>query len=529
MTSKYWVLATGPVAELDLLIAGVAAASVTGWGIAVDRFSAFHRSRARRHPSSSVPAGATGIPADRARWLVRVVGTQVAPAVTAALLVYVHTGRLRESLLVLSAFLAGCWMVARFPYPLHLMPGARRLLVVAGPVIGAGFVAALGSASQLSFDHLAAATLGAILIGAVGSWAVASFQAQHPVRAVVIGSSAYAASFAARLREAGIRSHRIVGWLSSGPSAATSVAAKGHLGALSDVRSVVIEHGVELLVCAPGNGAGAEEPVAQGLARVCGEVTGSCLDLPVRLIDANELHEELLGHVPLASIEATWFRYIMHPRYRASSPLFKRLLDVSVALLGGVLALPVLALCALAIKLQDGGPILYRQRRVGERGREFELLKLRTMHLDSEADGLPRWSSADDGRVTAVGRLLRRSHLDELPQLWNVLSGEMAVVGPRPERPELVSRLERQFPHYERRHLVKPGITGWAQVRCGYAGSEIGTAWKLAHDLYYLKHRSLMTELMLIAETAVTVIRDTKGLPEVPGERLLLGREAQMP
>ena len=121
--------------------------------------------------------------------------------------------------------------------------------------------------------------------------------------------------------------------------------------------------------------------------------------------------------------------------------------------------------------------------------------------------------------MTAVGRLLRRTHVDELPQLWNVLRGEMALVGPRPERPELVSGLERQFPHYERRYLVKPGITGWAQIRCGYAGSEVGTAWKLSHDLYYLKHRSLVTDLMLLVETAVAVTRKTNPLP-APGPAL---------
>jgi lipopolysaccharide/colanic/teichoic acid biosynthesis glycosyltransferase len=287
---------------------------------------------------------------------------------------------------------------------------------------------------------------------------------------------------------------------------------------LPDVRSVVVEHRIDLLVCAPpenGGSAAGVEPYDPGL--VSRAVTDTCLDLPVRMIDANQLYEELLGHVPIATIDAAWFRYIMHPRFRAGSPLFKRLFDLGMAFIGGIVALPILALSALAIKLEDGGPLVYRQRRVGERGREFELLKLRTMHPDSESDGRARWSSEDDIRVTVVGRILRRTHFDELPQLWNVLRGEMAVVGPRPERPELVSGLERRFPHYERRHLVKPGITGWAQVRCGYGGSEAGTALKLSHDLYYLKHRSLAAELLLLAETVVTVVRERQQPARVPG------------
>ena len=468
------------------------------------------------------------IPVTQARRLIGVLGTQVAPAATAGLLVYLHTRGPREALLAFSAILAGCWLVGRFRYPLHLMPTARLLLTVVGPGIGAAFLVVLDPAAEFLAADLVGPAIAAMLTGAVGRYTEARFAAARPVAVAVIGSPAFAVSFARQLDEAGIRSHQVMGWLGSGFSAAGRAAGERHLGALSDVRSVVIEHGVELLVCAPheNGGSGAEDP--HNPDHVSGEVTRGCLDLPVRMIDANELYEDLLGHVPLRTIDAAWFRYIMHPGYRASSPLFKRLLDLTVASVGGLLVLPVLALAALAIKLQDGGPILYRQRRVGGRGEEFEMLKLRTMRLDSEADGFPRWSSPDDTRVTWAGRLLRRAHVDELPQLWNVLRGEMTVVGPRPERPELISGLELQFPHYERRHLVKPGITGWAQIRCGYAGSETGTAWKLCHDLYYLKHRSLATELMLIAETAVAVIGGTERLAQVPGEQVILqGREAE--
>jgi lipopolysaccharide/colanic/teichoic acid biosynthesis glycosyltransferase len=143
------------------------------------------------------------------------------------------------------------------------------------------------------------------------------------------------------------------------------------------------------------------------------------------------------------------------------------------------------------------------------------------MSMEAERDG-PRWSTADDPRVTPVGRVLRRTHVDELPQLWNVLRGEMTLVGPRPERPEITPELELQHVHYDRRHLVKPGITGWAQVRCGYGGSGTGTAWKLCHDLFYLKHRSALLDLMIMAETVRTAARDVQFDLRAPDERFIL-------
>jgi exopolysaccharide biosynthesis polyprenyl glycosylphosphotransferase len=509
VTEAFWVTLSTVAKSfdgLDLAIFAAGVFAVTGFG-AVLRMLCGGPGRSR-------------LLVTRARELLDVLGTQVAPAATAGLLVYVDAGEPRAAFLVFFAVFAGCWTVARFAYPRHLMPASRLLLAVAGPGLGVAVVTLLGPTNGVSPYDLSEAAIVAMLTAAVGRSTEARFEAERPVIAAVIGSSSFAASFAKQLSEAGIRSYRLAGWLSTESRDATPTGEEGSLGVLSDVRSVVIDHRVELLVCAPpenGNGVGvADHPSPD---HVCREVTRSCLDLPVRMIDANQLHEELMGHVPIANIDAAWFRYIMHPRYRASSPLLKRLLDLTGAVFGGILALPILALSAVAIKLQDGGPLLYRQRRVSERGREFEMLKLRTMRTDAESDGRARWSSEDDTRVTAVGRLLRRTHVDELPQLWNVLRGDMTLVGPRPERPELVSRLERQFPHYERRHLVKPGITGWAQIRCGYAGSDLGTAWKLSHDLYYLKHRSFVTDLMLLVETAVTVVGSANRLP-APGPAL---------
>ena len=362
MATEVW-LALSTVAEsFDVLDLAILAAGM----FAVSSCGAVLRMLSDR-------AGRSRLLVTRARELVGVLGTQVAPAATAALLVYVDTGQSRAAFLIFFAVFVGCWSVARFAYPRNLMPASRLLLAVAGPGLGAAVLILVEPASGVSPSELSKAAIVAILTAAVGRSAEARFETQRPVVAAVIGSPSFAASFARRLNEAGIRSYRMAGWLSTETSGATPIGEEGSLGILSDVRSVVIEHGVELLVCAPpenGEGAGVADRSSPDC--VCREVTRSCLDLPVRMIDANELHEELFGHVPIANIDAAWFRCIMHPRYRASSPLFKRLLDLTATVIGGILALPILALSALAIKLQDGGPLLYRQRRVGERGREFE-------------------------------------------------------------------------------------------------------------------------------------------------------------
>jgi lipopolysaccharide/colanic/teichoic acid biosynthesis glycosyltransferase len=158
---------------------------------------------------------------------------------------------------------------------------------------------------------------------------------------------------------------------------------------------------------------------------------------------------------------------------------------------------------------------------VGEGGQEFTLRKLRTMRVDAEAEGTPQWSGDDDPRQTKIGRILRQTHIDEMPQLWNVVKGQMSVVGPRPERREFVQKLESELPFYDRRLMVKPGLTGWAQVSCGYAGSKAGTAWKLSFDLYYLKHRSPIFDLLIGVETIAVPLRDLRR-PPVRGANALV-------
>jgi len=183
----------------------------------------------------------------------------------------------------------------------------------------------------------------------------------------------------------------------------------------------------------------------------------------------------------------------------------KKCLDIASSALGLFLTFPLCLLTAVAIKLDSKGPVLYRQERVGEDGKTFHLLKFRSMHNDAEENG-PVWAESHDERVTRVGRVIRKLRLDEIPQMVNVLRGEMSFVGPRPERPFFIEQLKKEIPFYSQRHVVKPGITGWAQIRYHYGASREDALEKLKYDLYYVKHMSLFFDLMIILETARIVL-----------------------
>jgi exopolysaccharide biosynthesis polyprenyl glycosylphosphotransferase len=243
-------------------------------------------------------------------------------------------------------------------------------------------------------------------------------------------------------------------------------------------------------------------------ARVSAWAVDPLLDLaPVgfRVVPAAHFVEHALGRVPLRELTPAWFMSMLHLRQKPYTRLAKRSFDLVVAATALLLALPLLVALATLVRLTRG-PVVYRQTRVGEGGRHFTMLKLRTMRPDAEDQGLPRFAQVADARVTHIGRLLRQTHLDELPQLWNVLRGEMSIVGPRPERPEFVDLLERTVPFWTRRLLVKPGITGWAQLRCGYAYDAESAAEKLSYDLWYLRNRNVVVDLAICVKTVSTLL-----------------------
>jgi exopolysaccharide biosynthesis polyprenyl glycosylphosphotransferase len=219
------------------------------------------------------------------------------------------------------------------------------------------------------------------------------------------------------------------------------------------------------------------------------------------------LFSEFAERLPARYLDEHWvatadgFRTLNETSFQVS----KRLVDICLAFTGLLLSAPLLALAAALIKLEDGGPVFYSQERVGKGGRTFHVHKLRTMVGRAEDISGPVWASRHDPRVTRVGRWLRKLRIDEIPQMWNVLKGEMSFVGPRPERPVFAEALQSKFPVYSLRHLVRPGITGWAQVRCPYAASEEDTLLKLEYDLYYLQNASPIFDIRIILKTISTV------------------------
>jgi lipopolysaccharide/colanic/teichoic acid biosynthesis glycosyltransferase len=191
---------------------------------------------------------------------------------------------------------------------------------------------------------------------------------------------------------------------------------------------------------------------------------------------------------------------------RDGARALKRFLDVVAALCLLASSAPLCALVALAIKLEDGGPILFRQTRVGRKGALFTLRKLRSMRPDAEAESGPQWAAVNDPRVTRIGRWIRALRIDEIPQAWNVLVGEMSFVGPRPERPEFVATLRKTIPHYDYRHNVRPGITGWAQVNQPYTASVEHPGTKQEYDLYYLEHISARLDVLILLRTVKIIL-----------------------
>jgi lipopolysaccharide/colanic/teichoic acid biosynthesis glycosyltransferase len=215
------------------------------------------------------------------------------------------------------------------------------------------------------------------------------------------------------------------------------------------------------------------------------------------------LYEELLGRVPIHHLESDWLLRSFVDEVRVSSLylIAKRLLDIFASVVGLFLLAIIFPWVTLAILVESGRPILFTQTRLGQGGKSYELVKFRTMTPDAEADGVAHWAQEGDPRMTKVGRLLRKMHLDEFPQFINVIKGDMSMVGPRPERPELVAELEKQIPFYRARLLAKPGIGGWAQVNYGKGSSVEGSARKLEFDLYYIKHRGFFLDLWIIVRS----------------------------
>ena len=307
-------------------------------------------------------------------------------------------------------------------------------------------------------------------------------------RVLVVGTSSWAKDLSDSAEHASDVPFHVVGIVDD---AARSQADNGVpvLGKVADLSEIVEAQRPDLIVLTEGNGSG--------------RALESLLDVAssgFKVVGVTHFFEHVFGWVPIRHLTSAWFMSILHLHQRTYSRFTKRVLDIFGAGVGMLLAIPLVPFIVLLVR-RTPGPVVYRQVRVGESGRLFTMFKFRTMEEAAEAPGMPVYAEENDPRVTPTGRFLRRTHLDELPQLWNVLKGEMSIVGPRPERPEFVRVLETTVPFQARRVLIKPGITGWAQLRCDYASDSESAADRLSYDLWYLRHRNLTVDLAICAKT----------------------------
>lgn len=317
-------------------------------------------------------------------------------------------------------------------------------------------------------------------------------------RVLVLGTGVAAQKVARAMLKQAPLGYRVLGFLTEHrEEVGRPLVNPGVVGMLGELPRLVREHDANLIVVA-------QEDRRRRLPM---EALLRCRLDGVRVVEAASIFESLNGQIPLSDLRPSWLVFssgFSKPRLLKS---VKRVGEVVLASFALVLAAPVMGLVALAVRLTSPGPVLYRQTRVGEGGRAFPLLKFRTMRADAEKASGPVWATAGhDPRVTPVGRLLRKTRLDELPQLWNVLRGDMSFVGPRPERPHFVEKLRRVIPYYDERHAVRPGITGWAQVKFPYGSTLEDAEEKLEYDLYYVKHMSLLLDVAIVLETAKVML-----------------------
>ena len=239
------------------------------------------------------------------------------------------------------------------------------------------------------------------------------------------------------------------------------------------------------------------------------EALYQCLEARINFWDLPSAYEMICAKIPLSFINKEWFLENLKEREKVFYDKLKRVFDLIFSACLLIATLPLWALIALAVKSEDRGPVFYKQKRVGKDKKVFWLWKFRSMKTDAEKEGVPVWAEKNDWRRTKTGRFLRRTHLDELPQLINVLKGELSLVGPRPERPQFVSQLEKQIPHYHLRHLIKPGVTGWDQIKFKYARTMLDSLDKFEYDLYYLKNRNFLLDLGILLKTFQSLFRKT--------------------
>jgi sugar transferase (PEP-CTERM system associated) len=316
-------------------------------------------------------------------------------------------------------------------------------------------------------------------------------------RILIVGSGPLAVELAREALERPDAGFRIVGFADNDPELlGRSLINPRVVGLSSEMDKIVQRENIDRIVVAMGERRG-QFPSEQLLQL---SLSGN-----VSIEEGASFYERLTGRVHLDMMRPSWLIFSGRGRQARFSAVTRVVLHRTVAFIGAILSLPLAIITAILIKIDSRGPVLYKQARVGRNGRLFMVMKFRSMRVDAEKDG-PVWARSTDDRVTRVGRIIRKIRLDEIPQFWNILKGEMNFVGPRPERPHFVSQLAEEIPYYEQRHLIAPGLTGWAQIKYPYGSSIEDARQKLQYDLYYIKNQSLALDGVILFETVKTIL-----------------------
>jgi sugar transferase (PEP-CTERM system associated) len=314
---------------------------------------------------------------------------------------------------------------------------------------------------------------------------------------LIVGSGPFAVEIARETLGRPDAGFRVVGFVDNDPElVGKSLINPKVIGLTSELSSLVHHEGIDRIVVAIGDRRG--QFPTQELLRLS-------LSGVVSIEESASFYERLTGRVLLDMIRPSWLIFSTRGRRARVNEAARILIHRVVALLGAILSLPIVIITAILIKIDSRGPVLYRQERVGKNGRTFMVMKFRSMRVDAEKNG-PVWASNGDDRMTRVGRIIRKIRVDEIPQFWNILRGDMNFVGPRPERPHFVSQLAEEILYYEQRHLIAPGLTGWAQIKYPYGASIEDAKRKLEYDLYYIKHQNLTLDATIMFETIKTIL-----------------------
>jgi sugar transferase (PEP-CTERM system associated) len=408
----------------------------------------------------------------------------------------------------LKAALATLFCLAAFYlfdlYDFVVMHDRRELVLRLVQALGLAWIAlalAFYAFPQLMLGRGISVIALPLALGLMVSWRISiHWLLGHPdfgEKILIVGSGQLAVEVAREMLERPDAGYRIAGFVGTDPELlGKSLINPRVIGLTSDLDEVVRRENIDRIVVAMGERRG-QLPTS--------ELLQLSLAGTVNIEEGASFYERVTGRVSLSMIRPSWLIFSSRGRQARISGIARTAVHRLVAFLGGVLSLPIALVTAAVIRLESSGPILYKQERVGKNGRPFKVMKFRSMRVDAEKAG-PVWASKNDDRTTRVGKIIRKLRIDEIPQFWNILRGEMDFVGPRPERPHFVSQLAEEIPYYEQRHLIAPGLTGWAQIKYPYGASVEDARQKLQYDLYYIKNQSLMLDAIILFETIKIIL-----------------------